>query len=131
MPAGAGAEVHDAIGPPHDRFVMFHHDHGVAARLQFAESVDQPLVVAGMQADRRFVEHVADADQSRAEPGGQPHPLQLAAAQGAGGPIQREITKAHAIQEIEPRGDLRQDRLGDRLLVGGEGETGRTGRPSP
>ena len=71
-----------------------------------AEGVDQPLVVAGMQPDRRLVEHVADADQSRAQPGRQPHALQLAAAQGAGGPIQREIVQADAVQKIQPRGDF-------------------------
>ena len=49
--------------------------------LQIAQGVDQPLVVAGMQADRRLVEHVADADQAGAQAGGQPHALQLAAAE--------------------------------------------------
>ena len=81
VPARAGAKIDEPIGAAHDRLVMFDDDDGVAARLQFAERVDQPLVVAGMQSDRRLVEHVAHADQSRAEPGGQPHALQLAAAE--------------------------------------------------
>ena len=88
VPARARPQVHQPIGPPHDRLVVLDHHHRVAADCKLAQRVDQPLVVAGVQADRRLVEHVADADQSRAQPGGQPHALQLAAAEGAGGPVE-------------------------------------------
>ena len=93
--------------------------------LQVAQGVDQPLVVAGMQPDRGLVEHVADADQAGAQPGRQPHALQFAAAEAAGRPIEREIAQSDAIQEIQPRGDFAEDRLGDGLLMIGEGEVRR------
>ena len=81
-----------------------------------------------MQADRRLVEHVAHADQSRAEPGRQPHALQFAAAEAAGGPVERQVAQAHAIQEFQPGGDFAEDRLGDRLLMVGEESPRASGR---
>ena len=125
MPARPGPKIHQPIGTAHDRLVVLDHHHRVAARLQVGQGVDQPPIVAGMESDRRLVEHVADADQSRAEPGRQPHALQLAAAEAAGRPIQRQVAQAHAIEEFQPRGDLAEDRLGDRLLVVGEEGEGR------
>ena len=102
--------------------------HRVAARLQIAQGVDQPLVVAGMQADRRLVEHVAHADQPRAEAGGQAHALQLAAAEGVGRPVEREIFQPDVVEEFQPRGDLADDRLGDGLLVVVELQLGEEAR---
>ena len=106
VPARPGPKVDQPIGPAHDRLVVLDDHHRVAAGLQVAQGVDQPLVVAGMQADRRLVEHVADADQAGAQPGGQADALQLAAAEGAGRPIQREVAQAHAVEEFQPGGDL-------------------------
>ena len=119
VPARPGPKVHQPIGAAHDRLVVLDHHHRVAARLQVGQGVDQPLVVAGMQSDRGLVEHVAHADQPRAQPGRQPHALQFAAAEAAGRPVQRQVAQAHAIEEFQPRGDLAEDRLGDRLLVNG------------
>ena len=80
VPARSGPQIHKPIGAAHDRLVVLDHHHRVAARLQLAQRVDQPPVVAGVESDRRLVEHVTDADQSRAQPGRQPHALQFAAA---------------------------------------------------
>ena len=52
------------IGLVHHFGVVLHDQHGVAERLQIAQRFDQPFVVARVQADRWFVEHVASADQS-------------------------------------------------------------------
>ena len=68
----------------HDRFVVLDDEHRVAVLLQVAQRVDQPLVVARMQADRRFVENVAGADQPGADAGRQANALQLAAAERVG-----------------------------------------------
>ncbi len=63
--AGAGTHVDQPIGAAHDRLVVLDDQHAVAAALQLPQGVDQPLVVARVQADRRLVEHVAHADQRR------------------------------------------------------------------
>ena len=103
-----GPEVDQPIGLPHDRFVVLDDEHRVAAVLQVAQGVDQPLVVARVQADRRFVEHVAHADQPGAEAGGQPHALQLAAAERVGRAVERQVVEADPVQETPAaRADLR------------------------
>ena len=108
------------IARAHQRFVVLDDDHRVALLLQVAERGDQPVVVARMQADRRLIEQVQHADQARADAGGQPHALPLAAAERVGGPIEREILGADAIEKLEPAHDLGDDRLGDRPLVVGK-----------
>ena len=49
----------------------------------------EPVVVALVEADRRLVEHVEHADQPRADLGGQPDALRLAAGEGGRGAGQR------------------------------------------
>ena len=120
VPARPRPQVHQPIGAAHYRFVVLDDHYRVAARLQLAQRVDQPAIVAGVQSDGRLVEHVAHADQSRAQPGRQPHALQLAAAEGAGGPVQGEIVQAHAGQEVQPGGNLAEDRLSNGTLVVGK-----------
>ena len=54
----------------------------------------QPVVVAAVQADGRFVQHITAADQPAADLRGQPNPLGLAAGQRAAGAVQRQIAQA-------------------------------------
>ena len=96
-----GPHVDQLVGLPHHRFVVFHHQHGVAQRLQFAQGLDQSLIVAMVQADRRFVQDVADADQARTDAGGQPHSLQFAAAERFGGAIERQVADADFLEELQ------------------------------
>ena len=49
--------------------------------LQPFERADEPGVVALMQADRRLIEHIANADQSAADLRGQPDALRFAAGE--------------------------------------------------
>ena len=104
--ARAGPKVDQPIGTAHDRLVVLDDQDRVAAALQVLQGLDQALVVAGMQPDRRLVEHVAYADQPRAQPAGQADALQLAAAEGFGGAVEREIAQPDLAEEIEPGKDL-------------------------
>ena len=61
--AGAGAEVDDRVGRPHRVFVVLDDDDRVAHVAQLRERVEQPFVVARVQADRRLVEDVEHAHQ--------------------------------------------------------------------
>src|SRR5688500_14059245 len=61
-----------------------------------------------MQADGRFIEHVANALQIRTELSCQADALRLAAGQRRRGAVQRKVTQAHALQELQPRTDLGQ-----------------------
>ena len=84
--------------------------------LQPDQGLDQPVVVALVQADRRLVQHVEHADQAGADLGGQPDALRLAAGQGAGAAVQRQVVEADVDQEPQPGVDLLEHPLGDHLL---------------
>ena len=85
MLAGAGADVDDPVALADRLLVVLDHDDGVAEVAQSDERVDQPTVVALVQADRRLVEHVQRAHQARADLRGEPDALRLATRERAGG----------------------------------------------
>ena len=78
--AGARADVDDPVGDPDGVLVVLDDDQGVAELLEPDQRLDQPLVVALVQPDRRLVEDVEDADQAGADLGREPDALRLAAA---------------------------------------------------
>ena len=61
--------------------VVLDHDQRVAGVAEPDQRLEQPVVVALVQPDRRLVEDVEHADQAGADLGGQPDPLGLAAGQ--------------------------------------------------
>ena len=92
--AGAGPDVDHVVGDPDGVLVVLDHEHGVAEVAQADEGVDEPLVVALVQADRRLVEHVEHAHQAAADLAGQADALGLAAGQGAGRAVEGEVVEA-------------------------------------
>ncbi len=62
--AGAGTDVDDPVGHPDGVLVVLDDDQGVAELLEAHQRLDEPLVVALVQADGRLVEHVEHADQA-------------------------------------------------------------------
>lgn len=108
---GSGAEVEHIVRPQDRIEVVLDHKHGVADVAQFFQRVEQPVVVALVQSDRRFVENVQDADQSAAELGRQPDPLRLAARKRARHPVQRQIVQPDVAQKGQAAPNLLQDGL--------------------
>ena len=104
--AGARADVDDPVGFADGLLVVLDDEHGVAEVAQADERVDEPPVVALVQADRRLVEHVQHADETRPDLAGEPDALRLAAGQRAGGARQREVVEADVEQEAEAGVDL-------------------------
>ena len=86
--AGARADVDHAVGGADGVLVVLDDDQRVAEVAQPGEGLDQPVVVALVQADARLVEHVEHPDQPGADLGGQPDALRLAAGQRAAGPVE-------------------------------------------
>ena len=79
--------------------VVLDHEDGVALVAQGLEDVDQPARVAGMEADRRLVEHVQRAHEPRAQGGGERDALRLARRRAcANGAIQGQVVEAHVRQ---------------------------------
>ena len=87
--------------------------HRVAQVAEPTQGAEQPLVVALVQPDARLVEDVEHADQSRADLGGQPDPLRLAAGEGPGSAPERQVLEPDIAQEAKPVGHLLEDRAGD------------------
>ena len=85
--------------------------------LQPDQRLDQPVVVALVQPDRRLVEDVEHADQPGADLGGEPDALRLAAGQRGGGAVEREVVQADVDEEAEPGVDLLQHPLADHRVA--------------
>ena len=79
MHAGAGAHIHNIVGLAHRVLVMFDDDQRVAKVAQPLHRRDELVVVALVQADARFVQHIEHAGQRAADLGGQPDALAFAA----------------------------------------------------
>ena len=127
--AGAGADVDDPVGRGDGVLVVLDDDERVAEVAQPRQRLDEPVVVALVQADGGLVEDVEDADEARADLRREPDALRLAAGERARGTVEREVVEADVEQEAEPGVDLLDDPLGDLLLarreVDGVEEAGR------
>ena len=114
--ACAGADVDDVVGGADRALVVLDDDHGVADVAQALERADQLLVVALVQADRRLVEDVENADQARADLCREADPLRLAARKRRRRALQREVADADGVEEMQALGDLADDEARDRAL---------------
>ena len=114
--AGTGADVDDPVGRADGVFVVLDHDQGVADVAESHQGLDQPVVVALVQADRRLVEDVQHTDQTGADLGRQPDPLRLATGQRSRRTVEREVVEPDVEQEPQPLADLLDDAFGDLLV---------------
>ncbi len=85
MLTGPWADVDGPICGPNRVLVVLHHDEGVAQGLQPQQGFDQPVIVALMQSDGRFVQDVEHSHQTGPDLGGQPDALRFPTGQAAGG----------------------------------------------
>ena len=92
------------------------------------EGLDQPAVVAGVQADARFVEDVEDALQTRAHLSREADALRLAARKRRGAALDLEVAEADRVEELEARRQLLQDLATDLVLAVVEFQGGDEGR---
>ena len=82
--AGAGAEVEQVVGAGDHFAVVLDDQQRVAQVAELLQGVEQPAVVARVQADRRLVEHVEHAAQAAADLAGQADALRFAAGERRG-----------------------------------------------
>ena len=115
--ARRGTDVDDPVGVGDGVEIVLDDDQRVAEIPQPDQRVDQPPVVALVQADRRLVEHVQHADEPGADLGGEPNALRLTAGQRGRGPRQRQVVQPDVEQEAEPRLDLLEHLARDGLLA--------------
>ncbi len=77
--ARARTEVDNPVGGADGIVVVLHHQDGVAQIAQSFEGGQQPVVVARVQTDGRFIQHVQHAHQPRTHLGCQADALGFAA----------------------------------------------------
>ena len=115
--AGARADVDDPVGGADGVLVVLDDEHRVAEVAQADQRLDQAMVVALVQPDRRLVEHVQRADQTGPDLAGEPDALRLTAGEGAGRTGQRQVVETDVEQEAEAGVDLLRHPLGDHLVA--------------
>ena len=108
-----GPEVDDVVGGAHRALVVLDHDHRVAEVAQPRQHVEQLVVVALVQPDRRLVEDVEDAHEARPDLRREPDPLRLAARERRRRPLERQVADPDAVEEAQALDDLLQDPGGD------------------
>ncbi len=91
--AGARTHVDDEVGRAHGVFVVFDDQDRVATVTQALERADEPVVVARVQADARFVQDVERARESRTELCRETDTLGFAAGERVGAAIERELKR--------------------------------------
>ena len=106
----ARTDVDDVVGDADGLLVVLDHDHGVAEVAQADERVDEALVVALVQPDRRLVEDVEDADQAAADLRRQPDPLRLSPGERRRRPVEAQVVEPDIEQEPKPLVDLLEHR---------------------
>ncbi len=109
QPSGAGAEIDHIIGAFDGFGVVLHNQHGVAQIAQAGERIEQPLVIARVQPDGRFVQHVQHAAQLRADLRGQTNSLRLAARERRGRSRQAQIIETDGSQKLQAIADFFDD----------------------
>ena len=120
MDAGAGAHVDHIVGRQDRLLVVLDHDHRVAEIAQALEGFQQPRVVALMQADRGFVQHVEHAGQARADLRGQAGCAGSRRRTTCRGPRQGQIIEADIVEEAQRSLISFRMRCGDLVLLLGE-----------
>ncbi len=120
--ARAGTQVDHVIGMADGVFVVFHHQHRITEVTQRFEGFDQPLVVALVQSDGRFIEHIEHSAQPRTDLRGQANTLSFAAGEASGIAVEREITKADGVEKLQPLHYLAAQALGNQPFAAGEFE---------
>lgn len=130
--ARTGADVDHPVRPPYDVHVVFHDEQRVARRLEAVQHVQQRFRVSRVQARGGFVEDVDDAEQPRAQLGGDPQALRLARRQGRRAAPEAEISEAQVEQYVDPRDQIAADPDRDLgRLTGAGGRRGGVGLGPP
>src|SRR5215210_6422050 len=100
--SGSGTEIDQVIGGLHRLLVVLDDDDGVAEIAQLSQSVQQPGIVALVQSDRRLVEDVQHANETRPDLGREANALRLPARQRFSGTTEGEVLEPDIVEEAKP-----------------------------
>jgi len=116
--ACAGAEIDHEIGAANGVFIVLDDEYGVAKIAELFEGAEKAVVVSGVQANGRFVEHVEDAPQAGADLGSETDALGFATGERGAETTEAEIAEADREEEVQALGDFFKRAAGDFALTG-------------
>src|SRR6266849_589061 len=114
--ARTGAQIDDAIRSLDGVRIVFHNQHGVPQVAQRFENINEPLRVAGMQADRGFIEHVERANQMGTERRRELDALRFSTRERGRQTIQREVIEAYLVKKLQTSSNLFENPVRDFLV---------------
>ena len=92
---------------------MFDDDDGIPEAFEALQRAEQALVVALVQADGGFIQHIQDARQAGADLGSQTDALAFTAGQRGRSSGKREVVQPHIVEEVQAVRDFAEDAAGD------------------
>ena len=111
--AGAGAKIENLVGAGDHVAIVLDQQQRIAQIAKPLQGIQQAAVVAGVQADRRFVQHIEHAAKAAAHLCRQTDTLHLAAGKRRRGPGERKVIEAHIDKELRAIADFAVDLAGD------------------
>ena len=111
--ARTGTDLDHVVGRADHRFFMLDDHDRVGPIAELADRFHEAIDVAGMQADRRLIEHVQHVHEARAQRRREGHPPRFAAAERADGAIEREISQPHRFEIAQPQLHLLEHHAAD------------------
>ena len=85
--------------------VVLDDQHRIAQLAQLFQGLNEPVVVALVQADRGLIQNVEHAAQPGADLRGQADALPFATAERGGVAVQREVSEADGAEKLKPLDD--------------------------
>jgi len=104
--SAARPHVDDLITKLDHLRVVLNHYHRIADFNQPPQLGHELLLVSGMQADTRFIEHIQDVHQRRTQGPGQMHPLDFTPGKGPRLPVEGQVFQSDLMEKLEAVADL-------------------------
>ena len=98
--------VNAMVGRTNHVFVMLNHQHAVADIAQMFQGVNQSVVVALVQTDAGFIQHIHHARETGTDLRGQSNTLRLTPRQGIRAARKAQIGEAHIVQKFQTVGNF-------------------------
>src|SRR5450830_434154 len=122
MHAGTRADIDHIIRQANRVFIVLDHNHRVADIPQVLQRAQETIIVALVQADRRFIEDIQHTHQACTDLAGQANTLGFTARQGIGAAVQRQVVQPDVNQELQALENLLEDLVGDLPTASGQFE---------
>src|SRR5699024_7074050 len=97
MFAGSWAHIDDVIGVADHVLVVFYNDDAITQITQFAQGLNEAVIIALVQANRGLIQYVHDACQARTDLTGQTNALGFPTREGVGGAVQGQVAQANVV----------------------------------